>query len=90
MMDNRAPAASYSTPARTSALDRRYCYQIRVEGMLSSQWAAWFEDFELFEDVGTTRIVGWISDQAELHGVLGRIRDLGLPLLSVERLPGEL
>lgn len=89
-MDNRAPKMNLTATARISASDRRYYYQIRVEGMLSSQWAAWFEDFELFEDVGTTRIVGWISDQAELHGVLARIRDLGLPLLSVERLPGEL
>ena len=62
-------------------------YQIRVEGCLGDQWAGWFEGLTVTptED-GETLITGWVADQAALHGLLKKVRDLGLPLLSVNPL----
>jgi len=59
-------------------------YQIRIKGHLGRQWADWFDElsFEL-EDDGTTLLTGPVIDQAALHGLLRKIRDLGIPLLSV-------
>lgn len=52
--------------------------------MLDSRWSAWFEDLEVTSDEsGLTLIAGPLADQAALHGVLAKIRDLGLPLISV-------
>ena len=52
--------------------------------MLDSRWSAWFEGLEATgDDSGQTRIAGPVADQAALHGLLAKIRDLGLPLLSV-------
>lgn len=60
-------------------------YQIRIEGRLHERWTRRFEDFRVEElDDGNTSISG-IMDQAALHGLLNRIRDLGLELISVER-----
>jgi hypothetical protein len=61
-------------------------YEIRVEGQLSSSWSSWFEGMSI-RHVGAEETVlsGTIADQAALHGVLMRIRDLGLPLISVMR-----
>lgn len=62
-------------------------YQIRVAGHLDHHWAAWFGDLTLtHEDDGTTSIAGQVSDQAQLHGLLTKVRDLGVTLISVERL----
>jgi hypothetical protein len=59
-------------------------YEIRVKGHLDSRWAAWFDGMALAHDEdGTTRIRGRVADQAALHGLLHRMRDLGLPLVSV-------
>ena len=59
-------------------------YELRVEGHLAEHWSAWFGGLTLIrEDDGTTTLRGPITDQAELHGLLTKIRDLGLPLLSV-------
>ena len=59
-------------------------YEIRVKGHLGSRWASWFDGMNLTsEDDGTTVIRGPIVDQAALHGLLQRIRDTGLPLVSV-------
>ena len=59
-------------------------YQIRVRGHLDDRWSDWFEGLVIQRhDDGTTALVGPVVDQAALHGVLARIRDLGLPLLSV-------
>jgi hypothetical protein len=59
-------------------------YEIRLEGHLGARWAAWFDGLTLTrESDGTTVIHGAISDQAALHGVLQKLRDLGLPLVSV-------
>jgi hypothetical protein len=63
-----------------------------VLGILDSSWSAWFEDLEISSDEpGQTLIAGPVTDQAALHGLLAKIRDLNLPLLSVRRLdPADL
>ena len=61
-------------------------YEIRLQGRLDPRWSAWFDGMELTVDAdGTTVLHGPVVDQAALHGVLARLRDLGLPLLSVAR-----
>lgn len=65
------------------------CYEIRVDGVLGKRWAAWFESLQVSSDGGETVICGWLPDQPALHGVLVKVRDLGLTLVSVRRLaPG--
>lgn len=62
-------------------------YAIKVAGHLDPTWSAWFEDLTLaHEPDGCTTLTGKIVDQAALHGLLIKIRDLGLPLISVQRL----
>jgi hypothetical protein len=62
-------------------------YEIRVRGVLGSGWSAWFEDLRVTSDAyGQTVIAGPVADQAALHGLLTKIRDLGLELLSVRRI----
>ena len=61
-------------------------YEIRIKGHLDDQWADWFEGVTLTrEDNGDTRLAGTVVDQAALHGLLRKVRDLGMPLLSVSR-----
>ena len=61
-------------------------YEIRVNGVLGSGWSAWFDGLQVTSDErGQTTIAGPVTDQAALHGVLAKIRDLGLELLSVRR-----
>lgn len=61
-------------------------YRIRVRGHLDDRWASWLEGLVIQrQDDGATVLVGPVIDQAALHGVLARIRDLGIPLLSVNR-----
>jgi hypothetical protein len=65
-------------------------YEIRLKGRLDARWAAWFDGMALAHDGdGTTRIRGPVADQAALHGLLQRVRDLGLPLLSVTQVDLE-
>jgi hypothetical protein len=65
-------------------------YEIRVDGHLGPRWAARFEGMTLSRDSdGTTVIHGPVVDQAALHGLLTRVRDLGIPLLSVTRTDRE-
>ena len=60
-------------------------YRLRVEGHLAQHWSAWFQDFTLTrENDGTTSLSGAVTDQAELHGLLTKVRDLGITLISVE------
>lgn len=61
-------------------------YQIRVEGQLNSHWAHWFEGMAIDSDGVTTVLTGSIADQSQLHGLLHRIRDLNLTLISVNKL----
>ena len=59
-------------------------YEIRLKGHLDSRWAAWFDGLTLTNSSdGTTVIHGLVADQAALHGLLQKVRDLGLPLVSV-------
>jgi len=59
-------------------------YEIRLRGHLDSRWEAWFDGLSLSnENDGTTIIGGPVVDQAALHGLLQKVRDLGLPLVSV-------
>ena len=66
-------------------------YQIRIKGHLSHQWADWFEGLTItLEDNGVTLLRGLVVDQAALYGLLRKVRDLGLPLLAVNRAyPGQ-
>jgi hypothetical protein len=62
-------------------------YQIRIKGHLGSQWMNWFDGLNItVEDNGDTLLTGPVIDQAALHGLLRKIRDLGMPLLSVIRI----
>ena len=58
-------------------------YEIRIQGRLDARWSAWFDGMELVDDDGSTLIRGQVADQAALHGLIQKVRDLGLPLLSV-------
>jgi hypothetical protein len=59
-------------------------YQIRIEGHLGQQWTAWFGGLAItLENNGDTLLTGVVADQAALHGLLRKIRDVGLPLISV-------
>jgi hypothetical protein len=61
-------------------------YEIRIEGVLGQHWAAWFDGLQISSDASQTVIRGWLPDQPALHGVLAKVRDLGLSLISVRRL----
>jgi hypothetical protein len=59
-------------------------YQIRLKGHLDSQWSDWFAGLSItLEDNGDTLLTGPVADQAALHGLLKKVRDLGMPLVSV-------
>jgi hypothetical protein len=61
-------------------------YQIRIRGHLGSEWADWFGNLAVsLEDDGDTVLTGPVADQAALHGLLKKVRDLGMPLVSVNR-----
>ena len=63
-------------------------YQIRIKGHLGREWTDWFEGLAITpEDTGETLLTGTVVDQAALHGLLKKVRDLGMPLLSVNRVP---
>ena len=81
MTDQRTP-----TPDRADAGR----YEIRLAGHLDAHWTAWFDGLTVsYQSEGTTVISGPIADQAALHGLLQRVRDLGLPLVSVIRVDGS-
>ena len=70
----------------TSILDEAATYEIRLKGHLPERWAGWFGDVAIgLEEDGTTRLTCTALDQAALHGLLRKVRDLGLPLVSVIR-----
>ena len=75
MSETRASTESHSEPE---------LYEIRIKGHLDSRWANWFEGMTItLEEDGNTLLAGPVIDQAALHGLLRKVRDLGLPLLSV-------
>ena len=66
-------------------------YEIRIKGHLDKRWAAWFEGMTItLEEDGDTLLTGPVIDQAALHGLLKKVRDLGMPLISVSPVePGQ-
>ena len=67
-------------------LDQPMIYQIRIRGHLDRRWTEWFGEVSInLEDNGETLLTGQVADQAALHGLLRKVRDLGLPLISVTR-----
>ena len=72
---NDAPADAGTTASQ---------YEIRVSGHLEPRWAAWFDGLDvLTQEDGTTLISGVVADQSALHGLLAKLRDLGIPLISL-------
>ena len=67
-------------------LDKPALYRIRVKGNLDRKWSDWFDGFSITpHGDDETLLTGQVVDQSALHGMLGKIRDLGLPVLLVER-----
>jgi hypothetical protein len=66
-------------------------YQFRIKGHLGQEWTDWFEGLTItLEENGETLLTGPVTDQAALYGLLKKVRDLGMPLLSVNRVePGQ-
>jgi hypothetical protein len=84
--ENRPPATA---PGPTAAdHDPVPQYEIRVAGRITSRWSAWFDGMDIATDAdGTTVIRGPVVDQAALHGLIQKLRDVGIPLISLTRLP---
>ncbi len=77
MSNNFRPELDSSQPS---------AYQIRIKGHLGCQWAEWFGGLAVtLEENGDTLLTGPVADQAALHGLLKKVRDLGTPLISVNR-----
>ena len=62
-------------------------YEIRIKGHLDNRWTNWFEDMTItLEANGETWLTGLVTDQPALHGLLRKVRDMGMPLISVKRI----
>ena len=71
----------YDTPA---------VYQVHVKGVLDPSWSDWFDGFTITSSEDETELTGMVADQAALHGILTKLNDLGLPLVSVSQTrPGK-
>jgi hypothetical protein len=74
----------HDTAADTPGSRAAQHYEITVQGHLGPRWSTWFDGLDLIRnDDGTTVITGPVADQSALHGVLQRLRDLGIPLISL-------
>lgn len=81
--------ASERRPERDA--DKALIYQIRLKGHLGRQWMGWFDGLTItLEEDGNTLLHGPVIDQAALHGILKKVRDLGMPLLSVHAVEFDL
>src|SRR4051794_14658450 len=79
-----------TTPASMEKPDDPRHYEIRIQGHLANRWANWFEGMTITrEDNGETLLTGSVVDQAALHGLLRKVRDLGMPLVSVIHMKPE-
>jgi hypothetical protein len=75
------------TPALIEDHDEPQLYEIRLKGHVDDRWAEWFEGLTItLEEDGNTLLTGPVIDQAALHGLLKKVRDLGLPLVSIRPL----
>jgi hypothetical protein len=84
-IDNRCRRMSNKLDTTTDP-DKPTTYQLRIQGHLSRQWTDWFGGLSItLEDDGDTLLTGPVVDQAALYGLLKKVRDLGMPLLSVNR-----
>jgi hypothetical protein len=84
--DDSAPA---STGAESSRCHGPRTYEFRIAGHLDDHWSAWFPNLAIARrDDGTSTLTGVVSDQAQLHGILALLRDIGAPLLSLRSLEG--
>ena len=90
-MRNMQAAQQRETDASTEDPHAPGRCAIRIQGHLDDRWAAWFGGLTLTrEDNGTTLLTGPVVDQAALHGLLRKVRDVGMPLLAVMRIePGQ-
>jgi hypothetical protein len=62
-------------------------YEIRLQGHLGPEWSEWFDGFQIATSEGGQAVLtGTVTDQAALHGLLSRIRDIGLPIIAIRRL----
>ena len=64
-------------------------YEVRVDGVLDDRWSQWFQGLQIDSQGGQTILSGTLPDQPALHGILDKIRDLGLTVIAVRRLPPE-
>ena len=86
--ENRIPATAPGQSADDH--DPVSQYEIRVAGHLGSRWSAWFDGLTVATDHdGTTVIRGPVADQAALHGLIQKLRDVGIPLISLTQLSSE-
>ena len=65
--------------------DKTSSYRIRIQGSLDTSWSDWFDGFSIVVQGGETLLTGTVIDQSALHGILAKINDLGLAIISVER-----
>ncbi len=78
------------TPPTIHIQDEAATYEIRLKGQLTDRWAGWFGDVTIgLEEDGTTRLTCPVIDQAALYGLLKKVRSLGMPLLSVNRVESD-
>ena len=86
----RSYGPSVTRAQRTPDADPVLQYEIRVAGHLPSDWSAWFDDLCVTTQAdGTTAIRGPVIDQAALHGLIQKLRDLGIPLLAITPIPSD-
>ena len=76
-----------NNPDNRASAGQPAIYQIRLNGHLGSQWSGWFDGLTVtLEENGVTLLTGLVVDQAALHGLLRQVRDIGLPLVSLNRI----
>ncbi len=83
---NQALVEGMQSMTGARELDQQRIYHIRVKGNLDKKWEDWFDGLTIRQEANDeTVLAGTVADQCALHGLLAKVRDLGLPLLSVEQ-----